>query len=163
MFDIENEEALRNIIDQRDEQYYVIPLYVNINNCKYALWELNQVTSFSPSIMKVGFGSSVSVFMKQSFLTEHMYDFPIVKMFHHFDYEENVNTEYVVFESGFLTDEEVEQSVMHEQIQTYVKALSERVEKHVTEYRIQLRKQIAEEMSKDVYYDFSNDDYDDDE
>lgn len=151
MFDLDNEESLRELIDKRNERNIVIPLYVTINGHRYGLWELDQITSFSPSFMKVGFGSSFGMFVKSGFPTEHMYDFTIQKLFDHFDYDENVLTRYIVFESGELTEEEMEISQMYQEIQLYINGIGDKIEEHVKQYRYDIRKRMMED--DDAYLD----------
>ena len=42
MFDMGNEEIIMKLIDERDKNCHVIPLYVHINNQRYNLWELKE-------------------------------------------------------------------------------------------------------------------------
>lgn len=144
MFDMENQEAIMKLINERDENCYVIPLYVHINNQRYNLWEMNEITDFSPHTIKVGFGSSQGLMVRFPFPSKCMFEFDMIRIFHRYDYDRDVETFYHVFESGFLSDEELKDE-MHQQIQAYVNAISEHVMKHVNEKRQEVRKQMMED------------------
>jgi len=145
MFDItndENRDKLRGLIDDRDDNCFVIPLFVLSNHKKYGLWELDQITDFSINTFRVGFGSSMGLFVKSPFPKEYMFAFDMEIHFNYFDYEENTERRYFVFESGMMSDEEANQSVMHQQMKQYIDALAEYVSKHVEEYRNTIRQSM---------------------
>jgi len=144
MFDMSDLTPLIKLIDERDEHCYVIPLYIHINNERYNLWEMDQIDNFSKQSIKVGFGSSTGLMIPNSFPKEHVYDFEMIKTFHRYDYDKEVEIFYYVFESGNLLEEELT-DVLHQQMQTYLDAISEYVEKIVHEKRIALRKHMMED------------------
>ena len=145
MFDISDLEPLIKLIDERDEHCYVIPLYIHINNERYNLWEMDQIDHFSKQSIKVGFGSSNGLMVHHPFPKEHIYDFNMVKTFHRYDYDKEVEIFYYVFESGNLLEEEIVDE-LHQQMQSYLDAISNYVEKIVYEKRITLRKHMIEDQ-----------------
>jgi len=155
MFDIENQDAIMELIDTRNENCIVIPLYVNINNELYGLWELDEITSFSRNMIKVGFGSSKGLFIKSPFPNDCMYEFEMKKMFSYFDYDENTETFYFVFESGLLNEDELTDDI-HKQMQQYIEAIADRVQKYVDEYRTELRKRLMEDEDSYISNSYSS-------
>lgn len=141
MFDINDKELIKRIIDKRNDDEYVIPLYVKIYNNTYSLLELDSITDYNPSSFKVGFGSSSSIFTKNSFITEYSFDFDIVNVFGIFSPSLNLNVLYNVFESTYVE----ECSDMHKQINYYVGLLEDRISKQVDIIKKELiRKQMDE-------------------
>ena len=136
MFDMENEEALVRLINNREDNSYVIPLYVHINNQRYNLWELKDIDSFSRSTIKIGFGSSRGLMVHSQFPSECVFEFEMEFTTRKYDYEKDVEIFYYVFESGFLSEEELKDDI-HKQIQIYVEQLSECIDKIVQEKRKQ--------------------------
>lgn len=145
MFDLTNKESLRKAIDSRDLNCHIIPLYVHINNKMYGMWELHKIESFSINTLKVGFGSSIGLDVPKPMLGKYKFEFDIKLIDNFYNYDNNMNYQYYVFETGFLTDEEIKQSEMHEQIEEYIEAIAEYVEYFSNEYR----KRIREEMLND--------------
>lgn len=144
MFDMGNEEIIMKLIDERDKNCYVIPLYVHINNQRYNLWELKEIDNFSRNTIKVGFGSSRGLMISSPFPKDCVYEFEMTFTTRNYDYEKDVETFYYVFESGFLSEEELKDDI-HKQIQTYVEQLAEYVNQIVQEKR----KQRIQEMLND--------------
>ena len=136
MFDMTNEEALMKLINGRDENAYIVPLYVHINNERYNLWEIDQIDNFSRSTIKIGFGSSRGLMVKSQLPQECLNEFEMLKTSHQYDYDKDVDVFYCVFESGFLNEEELTDD-FHIQIQTYVEQVAEYVNQIVQEKRKQ--------------------------
>lgn len=144
MFDMTNEEAIIQMIKDKDEDCYVIPLYVHINNNRYNLWEMDQINDFSPYFIKVGFGSSRGLMIKSQLPAECVYEFNMELTLHQYDYDKDVDRFYYVFETGFMEEEELKDD-FHKQIQAYMDAIAEYVKKHVEERRMKVRKQMMED------------------
>ena len=60
MFDPMDNEKAKRYIDNRIDGGYVIPMYVVCNGKRYGLDELDEITSFLPSALNVGFGGCTS-------------------------------------------------------------------------------------------------------
>jgi hypothetical protein len=151
-----NEEMIQKLIDERNENCYVIPLYIHINHKYYQLWEMDQIENYSNQIIKVGFGSSVGLMMKSPFPIKQVIDFDIVKTFQSYNYDKEISIRYYVLESGFLTEEELTDDI-HKQIQMYVEAIGERVNKIVTEKRMALRKRMMENQDNYINQELFDD------
>ena len=134
MFDMNNEEAIMKLINERDENCFVIPLYVHINNERYNLWELKDITDFSRNTIKVGFGSSRGLMIKSPFPKECVYEFEMTLTTRNYDYDRDVEIFYYVFESGFLYEEELKDDI-HTQMEAYVEQIAEYVNQIVQEKR----------------------------
>lgn len=143
MFDMNNKELVKKIIDQRDDDEYVIPLYVKIYNEKFSILELDNITDISPSSFKVGFGSSSSIFTKNSFISKYAMDFETINVFKVFDNDNNVDVLYNIFETGFVT----ENSDMHIQINDYVQMLMDRISDSVSIKRKKMLEDLDNENS----------------
>lgn len=133
MFNIDNEKYITSMVDMREDNQYVIPLYVKMYKERYSLDELNQITDFSPSGFKVGFGSNINPFSSNSFITEFILDFDVVRTC---TGENNLSGKYIVFESGYVNND----TLMHDQINSYVQLL----ESHIKDNISKIKQNIAE-------------------
>ena len=126
MFDLKDWDSncIKDIIKSRDEDSYVIPLYVKIYNKTYDMLELDTIKEYDESSFKVGFGSSTKLLMKNSFMDKYKFEFDFVDKFEHYDYEENKAVSYIIFES-YNVDSDV--SIIHKQVNLYVDALRVRI------------------------------------
>ena len=124
MFDLTERDYIKAVIDSREEDKYVIPLYVKIYNNTYSLLELDKIEEYDERSFKVGFGSSTKLLMKNSFLDRYRYELEFIDKFEHYDYEENKGVSYIIFESGGV---DYYTSNMHKQINSYIDALNERI------------------------------------
>lgn len=138
MFDVNDKELVKKIIDQRDDDEYVIPLYVKIYNEKFSILELDNITDISPSSFKVGFGSSSSMFIRNSFISKYAMDFEPINVFGVFDNDNGVDILYNIFESSFVT----ENSDMHIQINNYVHILMDYISNLVNNKRKKMLEEI---------------------
>lgn len=143
MFDINDKDTIIKIINQRNDEEYVIPLYVKMYNTTYPILELDSITDFNQSSFKVGFGTSSSMFMKNSFPNQYAFDFDTVSVFKEFDQTYNTEIRYVVFETSMVD----QVSELHEQIDQYILMLEEYVSEHVKQIKKELIKKQMEEQS----------------
>lgn len=132
MFDSTNIDYIKRVIDSRESYEYVIPLYVKIFNKKFSILELDDIDNYDSSTFKIGFGSSISILSKNSFISKFIYEFNFIQRFNEYNYEENCDTAYIIFESGYVDNS----SVMHEQINQYVDILSNKVKEIYDNNRI---------------------------
>lgn len=100
-FFIDDEQRIAELIRRRKSDAYVMPLYVKIYNDLIDITELDSIDNYSPSAMKVGFGSRYGLFDdKPQFPIDHIYEFDIVRKFTLFDGRINNDVQYYVFESS---------------------------------------------------------------
>jgi hypothetical protein len=151
MFDINNKEALRKAINNRNENSFVIPLYILSDNHRYAIWEINEIQNFSVNTFKIGFGSSIGLKVKTPMLSQYLFDFNTILIDKYFDYDDNVEYTYFVFESGYMSEEEMDVSSMHTEIGMYVESIGEYVQKIVSEYKNKIHEEMLSD--KDAYID----------
>lgn len=144
MFDMENKETIMKLIDERDPNCFVIPLYVHINNTRYNLWEMNDIDDFSPNTLRVGFGSSRGLRIHSQFPADCIYEFNMITTLRDYNYNTDTDKFYYIFESGNLDESEIRLPI-HEQIQTYIQSISDYVKKIVSEKKQALRKQMMED------------------
>lgn len=132
MFDSTNIDYIKRVINSRESCEYIIPLYVRIFNKTFGILELDDIDNYDSSTFKIGFGSSISILSRNSFISKFIYEFNFIQRFNEYNYEENCDTAYIIFESGYVDDS----SVMHEQINQYVDILSNKVKEVYDNNRI---------------------------
>lgn len=99
MFD--DKEWIKKLVNMRDEDQIVIPLYVQIYGKKYSLLELDTIkVRFSEGAFKIGYGTADSLFMPNSFPINRIRDFDVITVFTEYDNEKDRTIRYMVFESG---------------------------------------------------------------
>jgi hypothetical protein len=100
-FMLEDRTWVKNLINARDDDEIIIPLYVQIYGKKYPLLKLDEIKKrFSPSAFKVGYGTADAWFMKNSFPVNRISEFDLVDTFSEYDSKNERNIRYTVFESG---------------------------------------------------------------
>lgn len=144
MFNIEDKETIMKLIDIRNKDEVILPIYVRVGNSTYYLSEVDQIESCSPSIFKVGFGSSDSVFVRNKFPKNRLISFSNSKIFNHFDDDKQCSIEYFVFESSELDDDN---TILANEINKWYNILLEFVMKHVESNKKERIKKIMEELS----------------
>lgn len=98
---LEDRTWVKNLINSRDDDEIIIPLYVQIYGKKYPLLKLDEIKKrFSPSAFKVGYGTADAWFMKNSFPVHRISEFDLVDTFSEYDSENERNIRYTIFESG---------------------------------------------------------------
>lgn len=126
----EDKEWIKNIVNMRDEDEIVIPLYVQIYGKKYSLLELDTIKKrFSPSAFKIGYGTADALFMKNSFPTNRVRDFDVITVFMEYDSVNERQIRYMVFETGDV--DVVEEDTLSKQIHTYFEVLFNNVQERV--------------------------------
>ena len=144
MFNVEDKEMIMNIINNRKENELVIPLYVRVGNIRYSLFEVDEIPDCSPSIFKIGFGSSNSVFTRIKFPNDRLMYFSEAKLFNHFDEDKQILIQYITFESSDVEDDG---SILNENINRYYDILLEYVMSHVEINKKERIKKTIEELS----------------
>ena len=131
-------EYIKRLVNLRDDDEIVIPLYIQIYGKKYSLFELDDIKlRFTPSAFKIGFCTADSMFMKNSFPVSRIRDFDIVDVFTEYVDEDNIVIRYTVFESGDVevddkfTDNEKR---VYDQIHSYFDMLYTHVRDQVDEH-----------------------------
>ena len=141
MFDPMDNEKAKRYIDNRIDGGYVIPMYVVCNGKRYGLDELDEITSFLPSALNVGFGGCTSPIERYPFPMNASYEVDVVNVFTEHDEVKNIEKKYIVFEATPFNKE----GPMYEQINYYIEMLIERISEHVNEYKKELLKKFNEE------------------
>lgn len=133
IFMLEDRTWVKNLINLRDDDEIIIPLYVQIYGKKYPLLKLDEIKKrFSPSAFKVGYGTADAWFMKNSFPVHRISEFDLVDTFSEYDSENERNIRYTVFESG---DADVrEDNKLNEEIHMYFDLLFNNVKERVDTY-----------------------------
>ena len=144
MFNVEDKEMIMNIINNRKVNELVIPLYVRVGNIRYSLFEVDEIPDCSPSIFKIGFGSSNSVFTRIKFPNDRLMYFSEAKLFNHFDEDKQILIQYITFESSDVEDDG---SILNENINRYYDILLEYVMSHVKINKKERIKKTIEELS----------------
>lgn len=144
MFNVEDKEMIMNIVNNRKVNELVIPLYVRVGNIRYSLFEVDEIPDCSPSIFKIGFGSSNSVFTRIKFPNDKLMYFSEAKLFNHFDEDKQILIQYITFESSDVEDDG---SILNENINRYYDILLEYVMSHVEINKKERIKKTIEELS----------------
>ena len=144
MFNIEDKDTIMKLIDCRDKGELVTPVYVRVGNNKYYLSEMDEIQNCSPSIFKVGYGSSNSVFIRNKFPKSKLIDFIDPSIFLNFDEEEQCTTEYFIFES---TDIDYDRTDLTNEINKWYHILLDHVMEHVEVLKKERIKKTMEELS----------------
>lgn len=139
----EDKDYIKNLVNQRDDDQIVIPLYVQIYGKKYSLLELKDVkVRFTEGAFKVGYCTADALFMPNSFPINRIRDFDVITVFTEYDDKKDRTIRYMVFESGNIdppADEYVnfdmeENDKLSEQIRTYFEMLYNHTKNVVDEY-----------------------------
>ena len=144
MFNIEDKETIMKLINCRSNEDIIIPIYVSIGNKKYLLVDMDEIDNCSPSIFKVGFGSSDSVFIRNKFPKSKLINFSNSKVFTQYDEDKQCAIEYYVFESSDL---EYDRTDLTNEINKWYHLLLDHVMEHVDIIKKERIKQIMEELS----------------
>jgi hypothetical protein len=143
MFNIEDKETIMKLINIRNKNELVVPVYLRVGNNTYYLSEVDEITSCSPSIFKVGFGSSDSVFIRNKFPKNKLINFTNPRTFTNFNEEEQCATEYITFESSDL---EYDRTDLTNEINKWYSMLLDYTMAHVEENkRIRIKKMMEEQ------------------
>lgn len=140
----EDKDYIKNLVNQRDDDQIVIPLYVQIYGKKYSLLELKDVkVRFTEGAFKVGYGTADALFMPNSFPVKRINDFDVITVFTEYDNVKDRTIRYMVFESGNIDLPDVEDDdKLSEEICSYFDMLYTHVKDVVDEY---FKSLIAEE------------------
>ena len=144
MFNVEDKEMIMSIIDNRKSDELVIPLYVKVGNQRYSLLEIEDIPDCSPSIFKVGFGSSNSVFNRLKFPNNQLMYFSESRLFNHYDEDKQIMIQYIMFESSEVEDD---RSVLNDNINKYYNILLDYVMSCVFKNKKERIKKTIEELS----------------
>lgn len=150
-FMFEDKDYIKNLVNQRDDDQIVIPLYIQIYGKKYSLLELKDVkVRFTEGAFKVGYGTADALFMPNSFPVKRINDFDVITVFTEYDNVKDRTIRYMVFESGnidppadeYINFDTEENDKLSEQIRTYFEMLYNHTKNVVDEY---FKSLIAEE------------------
>jgi hypothetical protein len=142
MFDIYNEQRIAKLIDGRIPNSFVEPLYVKIYNDRYGIDELNDITDFNPSAFKVGFGSSLGLFIRNPINMKDLIGLDVVNKFKL--YKEDLQCEHVyyIFEIGIFGDFD---NALYQQMEYYYKELRKHIEDRCNEIKKERIRKLMEE------------------
>jgi len=143
MFNTEDNETIMALINKRHDGELVIPLYARVGKNIYSLIDIPYIPDCSPSIFKVGFGSSNSLFIKTKFPTEELINFSNVKCFNHFDEDAQCLIQYFVFESSDVDKDDE----LSNQINTFYDVLLDYTMKSANANKQERIKRILEDES----------------
>ena len=104
MFNINDKDMIVSIIEKRNKGDMLIPVYLKVGNTAYSLLEVDDIPDCSPSIFKVGFGTSISVFTRNKFPKNELINFSSPTLFTRFDDDKQTAVEYILFESADMPD-----------------------------------------------------------
>lgn len=140
----EDKDYIKNLVNQRDDDQIVIPLYVQIYGKKYSLLELRDVkVRFTEGAFKVGYCTADALFMPNSFPINRIRDFDVITVFTEYDDKKDRTIRYMVFESGNIDLPDVEEEdKLSEEICSYFDMLYTHVKDVVDDY---FKSLIAEE------------------
>lgn len=142
MFELTN-EIIKKYASLRAEDAYVMPMYVSLYNERYALDDLNSITSYSPNSIKVGFVSVQSILEKKPFSLLSPFEVTMIETVTDHDDSKGIDVNYIVFETGILNNN----GPMYEQINYYVSQLDTYVKNIVNENKSKLRKEVLDYYS----------------
>ena len=100
VFDINDNARIYELIRNRKEGAFVMPLYIKIYNSIYDIRDIDEIDNYVPSALKIGFGSIYGFFNKTQFPIKYIDSFDIVKQFTIFDDRINNDMNCYVFESS---------------------------------------------------------------
>lgn len=143
MFNIEDKDTIMDLINTRTSSEVVIPIYLKVGNDRFFLTEVEAIGDCSPSIFKVGFGSSDSVFIRNKFPKNRLIEFTNYQRFNHFDDDKQCATDYFVFESSGIEGNDS----LTEEINKWYDLLLDYVMKHVEITKKELIRKTMEELS----------------
>lgn len=144
MFNMEDKQLIKRIIDSREPENILIPVYLAIGNKKYSLLETNKILSCSQSIFKIGFGTSINVFIHNKFDKRELINMHAFNSFTEFDEDKQLATEYLTFESGDIPSDDKK---IYNEINDWYFLLFDYVMEIVNKNRKELIKKSMEENS----------------
>ena len=128
-----DKEYVKKLVNMRDDDKIVIPLYIQIFGKKYSLLQLDVVKKrFSKNIFKVGYATADALFMNNSFPVNRIGEFDLIDTFTEYDTDMERNIRYTVFESGDVDVKE--DNELDNEIHMYFDCLFNRVKSHVDEH-----------------------------
>ena len=145
-FDINDNQLIHDLVSLRAEGAYVMPLYIEIYNDIVDIRNIDSITNFTPSSLKIGFGSVCGVFQKNQFPLKYIDHFDIISTFSMFDSVINNDLRYYVFESSDPYGN-IEHPIF-EQMSYYYWTIRERLEENQKKVRLEkIRKSMEENES----------------
>lgn len=133
-FMINDKDKIKKIIDMREDDEIVIPLYVQINGKRYEILEMDKINvRFNPYTFNVGFGTSDSLFIKNSFPVNRINEFKLIEGFNVQDEDTLANIRYTIFESGYI-DNVKDDDVLGNNINKYFECLYDKCKEYSDNY-----------------------------
>lgn len=163
-------EYIKKIVNMRDEDSIVIPLYVQIYGNKCSLLDLDTIKKrFSRSAFKVGYATADALFMNNSFPVNRIGEFDLVNTFTEYDESMERQIRYTVFEAGDVDVKENDK--LSEEIHMYFECLFNNVRERVDAHFKSLIEQesvplipkhipVADENDEDIPYPSADDEDD---
>jgi len=153
MFNLDNHILIKDIVDRKGK-HIIIPLYVNVNNNKYGLLEIDRIKSVTRSSFKVGFGALNCMFLKTPSFTnnEYMLYLTNTTLWNFFDESVNMNVQYFTFEADSEDSEMLKElygdSEVLQEIILYDDMLFKYVSEKAAEYRAKSIENYYNEISE---------------
>jgi len=104
MFDINNNMKIAELIDKRPKTHVIEPLYIKTTEGMFGFGELKDIYQFNSRSFKVGFGSSIGLFVKSPINNQRLPELDVVKTFKLYKEELQCDRLYYVFESGLMAE-----------------------------------------------------------
>ena len=142
MYEITIEDAMK-IMKARNEQETVLPVYVIIGGEKYSLFEIDSIENCSRGIFKVGFVSGSSIFGKNNFPENRLFEFDTQKVFTEYDPDKNVEYKCYVLETGFL----MRNDALAKEVNSWIDIIFNHIMENVNKIKKERIKSIMEELS----------------
>ena len=146
MFNLENSELIKRLIDLRDYGSLIYPVCVKIDQNYWGIPELANSNIIGSNI-KIVFGTSINVFTKNKFPKNLLLMFDNVNMFGYFDEEKQVATDYFYFESDYVEAVGSDLMKVGEEINYWCNAIITYVKKIIEKNRAKVIKRMMEENS----------------
>lgn len=138
MFNMEDHEFITKVIQSRDHNAFIMPLYVRVYNTTYSMMELDSMVEYNPASFKVGFGTSYGLTDGHiNFPKKVMIDLDVINMFHDVDPDTGDTVHYCIFE---ISNNEVITGdlLLGTEIKMYVDALNHKCSDIVKRYKASL-------------------------
>lgn len=156
-----DKDIIKNLIDNRNPEFFLMPLYVNLFGKKYAILDICNITQSVPkSAFRVGFGASHSIIGNKNFPTGEMYKYNCEESFKYTVEETGIETHYFIIEESLMNEDESNPIVS--EINMWIDKLYSRVEEYVKAYKETLKNEeeyVWEEPEDDIDDEEVGDDY----
>lgn len=142
MYELSKENAFK-LMKARNDNEILIPVYVIVGDEKYSLSDIKSIAYCSRSIFKVGFVTGVSLFGKNNFPENRLFEFDNQKLYTEFDIDRNVEYKCYVLETGLL----IKNDAFAKDVNNWIDLIFEKIMANVNEIKKERIKRTMEELS----------------